>query len=140
MKYGIMSKIPIGLTCFGVFRDCWIIDIVWVIRSCLLVRTYVVIYSTNVRWSPTRRPLTDSISYSMNSTINVYLKVADVRYFLKYSLSNTWTYKTVFGPLYNNTRHKPLWTGRPLLSGPINTPSPLRPFHTKSAPQPLYSP
>jgi hypothetical protein len=110
------------------------------IRFCLLVRTYAVIYSADVRWSPTRRLLTDSILYSMNSTVDVHLKVPDVRYFLKYSLGNTWTYETAFGLLCNNTECKPLWTEPPLLSSPINTPSPLRPFHTKSVPQPLSLP
>jgi hypothetical protein len=95
------------------------------VRSCLLVRTYAIVCSADVWWSPTERPLTDSTPYSVNSITDVCPKVPGVRYFLEYHPVNTWIYETAFGPVCNSTGRTPLWTRRPLLFGPINTPSPL---------------
>jgi hypothetical protein len=56
----------------------------------------------------------------------MYVGLSDVRYFLKYSLVNTYMYETTFGPLgKNHLMYAPL-AGRLLLFGHINTPYPLQ--------------
>jgi hypothetical protein len=71
-------------------------------------RTYALVLSANVRGGITGHTLTDSMPYSVNSTVDVCSKVSDVCYFLDSPLVNTCTYKTTFGPLGNSIRCTPL--------------------------------
>jgi hypothetical protein len=59
------------------------------IRSCLLVRTYALVFSVDVCKGTTRHTLTDSSLYTVNNIADVRSKVSDVCYFLEYSSVNT---------------------------------------------------
>jgi hypothetical protein len=63
-----------------------------------------------------------------------YVEPPDVRYLLKYSLVNTWTYETAFGPLGKNHRTYTPLARRPLLFRPINTTYPLQVLHKLQSP------